>query len=550
MADKFQPWIEYLTKRAETNVTIGFPQLELLLGDAMPAGAWERSWWLNVVATPQARAWLQAGWRVTALDFGAKQVTFARRAIWHAPRRNGVHMATAESLAEDALDAGEMLVVAVHAEAAAGSHTNPNGNGVTAIDSGQGEDTEEFVIPADADLRVRDAATGAAATGDRDEAVAADAIDSLPPAAPTEGDGAGPASAPAGSISAPAPDPVNRMVLLAARPVGWPRPSDFELVARPLPEPGDGELLIRNIYMSVDPYMRGRMNAGPSYSPPFEIGEPLGGGAVGQVFRSRHTDFRAGDFVTGSAGWREYHLSDGRGLTRVDAGAAPLSAWLGILGMPGLTAYVGLLDIGQTKPGETVFVSGAAGAVGSVAGQIAKVIGCRVVGSAGSDAKVDFLKAIGFDAAINYKTADLPAALAAACPDGIDVYFDNVGGDHLQAALGLMQPFGRIAACGMISQYNNAEPAPGPNNLTAIVRQRLTMKGFIVSDHLDRAPAFQADMARWLREGSITGRETVVQGIDHAVEAFIGMLGGENLGKMLVQLAPLDAEGAAVQPGE
>ncbi len=332
--------------------------------------------------------------------------------------------------------------------------------------------------------------------------------------------------------------PMNREIRLAARPVGFPKPSDFELVESPTPEPGPNEVLVRTIYMSVDPYMRGRMNDVASYTPPFKIGEALQGGAVGRVERSNHPDFRPGDHVTGSAGWREYHLSDGTGLTRIDPDQAPLSAHLGVLGMPGMTAYVGLLDIGRPKAGETVFVSGAAGAVGSIVGQIARIKACRVVGSAGSDEKVSLLRdELGFDAAFNYKSADLERELSDACPDGIDIYFDNVGGDHLQAALNHMNAFGRIPACGMISQYNNATPVPGPNNLTAIVRGRLTMQGFIVSDHIDRRPAFLADMSGWLREGQIKHRETVVHGIEHAVDAFLGLLKGENTGKMLVQLA-------------
>lgn len=333
---------------------------------------------------------------------------------------------------------------------------------------------------------------------------------------------------------------VNREVHLVARPTGWPKPSDFALVETPVPEPGPGQVLVRNLYMSVDPYMRGRMNEGPSYAPPFALGNPMYGGAVGRVERSNHPDFQVGDYVSSQNGWREWFASDGAGLEKVDAAAAPLSAYLGVLGMPGLTAYVGLLDIGKARAGDTVFVSAAAGAVGSVAGQIAKITGCRVVGSAGSDEKVAWLRdELGFDAAFNYKTVDLERALDEACPDGIDVYFDNVGGDHLQAALNHMKVHGRIVACGMISQYNNERPVPGPNNLPRIVRQRLLLQGFIVSDHSDRLPAFRADMSAWLREGKVKNRETVREGIEHAVEAFLGMLHGDNIGKMLVRLAPV-----------
>jgi NADPH-dependent curcumin reductase CurA len=328
-----------------------------------------------------------------------------------------------------------------------------------------------------------------------------------------------------------------REIRLAARPNGLPQESNFELAESSLPEPADGEVLVRNLYMSVDPYMRGRMNDVQSYTPPFQLGRPLEGGAVGRVERSRNPDFREGDHVASNLGWREQFVSDGRGLGRIDPAVAPVSAYLGILGGTGLTAYVGLLDLGRPKPGETVFVSAAAGAVGSVVGQIAKLKGCRVVGSAGSQAKIDFLTELGFDAAINYREEELLTALTRHSPDGIDVYFDNVGGDHLQAALALMNPFGRIPACGMISQYNNTTPAPGPNNLTNIVRNRLTVQGFIISDHLDRRPAFLEDMGTWLSEGRVRNRETIVEGLEHAPQALIGLLQGENIGKMLVKLA-------------
>jgi NADPH-dependent curcumin reductase CurA len=322
----------------------------------------------------------------------------------------------------------------------------------------------------------------------------------------------------------------SREVRLAARPDGWPKPGDFELAEVSVPEPGDGQVLVRNLYMSVDPYMRGRMNPGPSYAPPYEIGAPMYGGALGRIEVSRHPGFTEGDHVTNQLGWRECFISDGSGLNKVEPAGVPLSAYLGVLGMPGLTAYVGILDIGQAKAGQIVFVSGAAGAVGSIAGQVARVIGCRVIGSAGSDEKVAWLRDdLGFDAAFNYKTTDLEA---------IELYFDNVGGDHLQAALNHLKPFGRIAACGSISQYNNATPAPGPNNLSWIVRHRLTMQGYIISDHAHRMPDFLRDMSGWLREGKVKNRETVVDGIEHAVDAFLGMMRGENMGKMVVRLAP------------
>jgi NADPH-dependent curcumin reductase CurA len=329
----------------------------------------------------------------------------------------------------------------------------------------------------------------------------------------------------------------SREIRLAARPNGEPRDSDFDLVETELPEPGDGQLLVRNLWMSVDPYMRGRMNDVKSYTPPFKLGEALEGGAIGRVERSNNPGFAAGDIVQHNLGWRDAFISDGRGLGKLDATLAPPQAYLGVLGGTGLTAYVGLLDIGKPQPGETVFVSAAAGAVGSIVGQIAKIAGCRVVGSAGSAAKVSWLlNDLGFDAAFDYH-GGVDDQLARACPDGIDIYFDNVGGDHLQAALALMNPFGRIPACGMISQYNNATPQPGPNNLTNIVRQRLTLRGFIISDHLDRRADFLRDMSGWLREGKVKSQETVVQGLENAPRAFMGLLHGENTGKMLVKLA-------------
>ena len=329
----------------------------------------------------------------------------------------------------------------------------------------------------------------------------------------------------------------SREVRLAARPVGFPKDSDFELIEVTLADPGAGELVVRNLWMSVDPYMRGRMNDVKSYTPPFALGEAMQGGAIGRVEASNNPQFKVGDYVQHGLGWREYFISNGQGLGKIDVSIASPEAYMSVLGGTGFTAYVGLLDLGQPKPGETVFVSAAAGAVGSIVGQIAKIKGCRVVGSAGSDEKVALLTGkLGFDAAFNYKTSDLEEALTRTCPDGIDVYFENVGGDHLQAALNHMNPFGRIPACGMISQYNNSEPMPGPNNLSTVVRQRLTIRGFILSDHAARRPAFLADMSQWLREGKVKSEETVVQGIDNAASAFMGLLRGENTGKMLVKL--------------
>ena len=333
---------------------------------------------------------------------------------------------------------------------------------------------------------------------------------------------------------------ISREIYLKRRPIGLPSETDFELVAVPVPEPGPGEVLVRNLYMSVDPYMRGRMADRASYVSPFQLGEPLEGGCVGQVVQSNGGKFAVGECVAGSKGWRECYLSDGSELSRFDPELAPISSYLGTVGMPGMTAYVGLLDIGRPKEGDTVFVSAAAGAVGSVACQIAKIKGCRVVGSAGSDEKVRWLlDEAGVDAAFNYKTAGaLSAELNEHCPNGIDIYFDNVGGAHLEAALAHMNMHGRVVLCGMISQYNATEPSPGPNNLLLAVARRLTLQGFIVSDHPDRRPQFLADMGEWIMEGRLKWRETIVEGIENASKAFVGLFQGENLGKMLVKIGP------------
>jgi NADPH-dependent curcumin reductase CurA len=286
--------------------------------------------------------------------------------------------------------------------------------------------------------------------------------------------------------------------------------------------------------------MRGRMYDRPSYVAPFQVGEPLDGGCVGKVVTSQHAAFRVGEHVLGRKGWREYYVSDGADLTTVDATQVPLQAYLGTLGMPGMTAYVGLLDLGKPRAGETVFVSAAAGAVGSVVCQIARLHGCRVVGSAGSAHKVGWLlDQAGIDAAFNYKEVDnLVSEVGRHCPRGIDVYFENVGGAHLEAALECMNPFGRIVLCGMISQYNATEPPPGPRNLAYAVRRRLTLQGFIVSDHLHRQPQFLADMRAWIAAGQLKWQETIVEGIEHAPQAFLGLFAGDNTGKMLVRLHP------------
>ena len=325
---------------------------------------------------------------------------------------------------------------------------------------------------------------------------------------------------------------------LRSRPHGIPTADNFALVNVELPAPSDGQVLVRNRYISVDPYMRGRMRDTRSYTPPFGLDEPLTGGAVGEVISSTSDQFAKGDFVLHMLGWREYALVEARGLTKVDPSLAPLQSYLGVLGMPGMTAYVGLLDIGKPQPGETVFVSGAAGAVGSEVCQIAKIQGCRVVGTAGSAAKTRWLEEVaGVDAAINYKeTSNLRRALNQACPDGIDVYFENVGGAHLEAAIQNMNNFGRIAVCGMISMYNATSAQPGPANLTLMIGRRLLMQGFIVSDHPKRRDDFLRDVSGWMREGKLKWEETILEGIARAPEAFIGLFQGENLGKMLVEV--------------
>jgi NADPH-dependent curcumin reductase CurA len=330
-----------------------------------------------------------------------------------------------------------------------------------------------------------------------------------------------------------------REIHLKSRPSGLPGPENFHLAERLLPEPADGELLVRTLWMSVDPYMRGRMTDRPSYIAPFQIGEPLEGDAISIVEQSRDERFKPGDHVKHFHGWRDRTIVDAAAAIRIDPSAAPLPAWLGPLGIPGLTAWAGLVHIARLKEGETVFVSAAAGAVGSMATQIANIKGARVVASVGSDDKARWVKdELGADAVINYKTAgDLTEALAKASPDGIDVYFDNVGGDHLDAALALANKFARFAICGMIAQYNDETPPSGPRNLTALIIKRITMQGYIILDHLDLVPEFNREMIGWLKDGKIKSRDTVVEGLENAPRAFIGLFSGENTGKMLVKLA-------------
>ncbi|WP_275560808.1 NADP-dependent oxidoreductase [Streptomyces sp. 5-6(2022)] len=330
--------------------------------------------------------------------------------------------------------------------------------------------------------------------------------------------------------------PTGREWHLVARPQGWPKPEDFALREAPVSQPGPGQALVRNLYMSVDPYMRGRMNDVKSYTPPFQLDRPMEGGAVGKVAASNAEGISVGDHILHFGGWREYATVDAKSAVTVDPEVAPLPAYLGVLGMPGLTAYAGLLEVASFKEGDAVFVSGAAGAVGSEVGQIAKLKGAsRVIGSAGSDEKVRvLLDEYGFDAAFNYKNGPVADQLKEAAPDGIDVYFDNVGGEHLEAAISRLKVHGRVTVCGMISQYNATEPTPAPRNLAMVIGKRLRIQGMLVGDHQHLQEQFFQEVGGWIREGKLHYRETVVKGVDNAVDAFLGMLRGENTGKMIV----------------
>jgi len=329
----------------------------------------------------------------------------------------------------------------------------------------------------------------------------------------------------------------SREIHLAARPQGWPTPADFRTVDTELAEPGPGEVLVRNTYLSVDPYMRGRMNDVKSYVPPFALDAVMDGGAVGEVVASGSDRLQVGDTVLHQAGWRTYALLSDRAARKVDVTQAPASAYLGALGMPGLTAYVGLTRIAEVREGDTVFISGAAGAVGSVAGQIAKQLGAaKVIGSAGTADKCAWLTELGFDVALNYKDAPIGRQLREHGP--VDVYFDNVGGDHLEAALDAFNDGGRAALCGAIVGYNTTERAPGPDNLANIITRGLTVKGFTIAAYLGLAPEFREHMIPWFSEGKIAYDETVVDGIDNAVDAFLDMMRGANTGKMVVRTAP------------
>jgi NADPH-dependent curcumin reductase CurA len=339
---------------------------------------------------------------------------------------------------------------------------------------------------------------------------------------------------------------VSREIHLKHRPFGMPTENDFELVEVDISDLKGGEFLVHNIWMSVDPYMRGRIRDTKSYIPPFQVGKPLEGGCIGQVIKSNNDRFKVGDYVLGNLGWREYWLSDGSGgdITKIDPNMAPIQWYLGILGLTGLTAYVDLLKIAQLADNSsndiTVFVSAAAGAVGSVACQIAMIKGCRVIGSVGSQEKVKWLlDQVRIDHAFNYKEVgenNISAELGKSCPNGIDIYFDNVGGKHLEAAFDNMRAFGRIVLCGMISQYNLTSTPTGPSNLFLAVTNRLKLQGFIVRDHYDILNEFYADMSKWIGEGKIKWKETVIEGIENAPKAFLSLFKGENIGKTLVKI--------------
>jgi len=334
----------------------------------------------------------------------------------------------------------------------------------------------------------------------------------------------------------------NTRILLASRPVGRPTADDFRIESAPVPVPEDGQVLLKVRYLSLDPYMRGRMSAAKSYAAPVEIGALMEGGTVAEVVESRNPAFRVGDIVLSHNGWQSYAVSDGRGLLRLDDWPAPVSTALGVLGMPGFTAYAGLLTIGQPKPGETVVVAAASGAVGSAVGQIARLKGARAVGIAGGAEKCAILRdEFGFDAAVDHRSPTFAEDLAAACPEGIDVYFENVGGTVWDGVFPLLNTFARIPVCGLIAQYNATGSFPGPDRLPVLMRdvltKSLTIRGFIQREFVDQRPAFLREMGEWVASGAVRHREDVVRGLENAPEAFIGLLEGKNVGKLVIELA-------------
>lgn len=336
---------------------------------------------------------------------------------------------------------------------------------------------------------------------------------------------------------------MNRQILLAARPQGEPKESDFRLVESPVPEPGPGQMLLRTLYLSLDPYMRGRMNAGPSYAAPVEIDGVMTGGTVNRVEASNLGEFPVGDIVEAYTGWQEFAISDGRGVRKLDRSLAPITTGLGVLGMPGMTAWTGLMNIGQPKAGETVVVAAASGAVGSVVGQLARIRGCRAIGIAGGERKCGFVvDELGFDACIDHRRTDFGEGLKAACPKGIDVYFENVGGAVFDAVLPLLNTFARVPVCGLIAQYNAMELPVGRDRVPMVMAQvlikRLTLRGFIVSDFANQQGDFLAEVGPMVKEGRIRYREDIVNGLENAPRTLIGLLRGQNFGKLLVQVTP------------
>ena len=335
---------------------------------------------------------------------------------------------------------------------------------------------------------------------------------------------------------------INRQIILVKRPSGKPQPDDFSLVDASVPVPEEGQVLCKTIYLSLDPYMRGRMNDSKSYADPVKINEVMTGGTVGQVLKSRSTNFQQGDIVYGYGGWQDYWASEGKALRKIDPELAPISTATGVLGMPGVTAYTGFLNIGQPKKGETVVVAAASGAVGSVVGQIAHIKGARAVGIAGSEEKCKFVtEEFGFDACVNHNSPDFAEALKNACPDGIDVYFENVSGKVFETVMPLLNDFARIPVCGLIALYNATELPPGPNLTPLLMRdilvKRLTFRGFIVWDYASQEKEALTELAKWIKEGKLHYREDIVDGLENAPEAFMGLLEGKNFGKLVVRVS-------------
>ncbi len=334
----------------------------------------------------------------------------------------------------------------------------------------------------------------------------------------------------------------NLQVVLASRPTGRPSHENFEIVRTPIPAPGEGQVLLRIRYLSLDPYMRGRMSAAKSYAAAVEIGQVMEGGTVGEVLESRHPDYKPGDVVLSHSGWQSYAVADAKALRKLDPNQAPVTAALGVLGMPGFTAYAGLLTIGRPKAGETVVVAAASGPVGATVGQIARIMGARAVGIAGGAEKCALVREeFGFAAAIDHRSPTFSEDLRAACPDGIDVYFENVGGAVWDAVFPLLNTFARIPVCGLIAQYNATGPFEGPDRLPILMRdvltKSLTIRGFIQREFTDQRPAFYRDMVEWIADGRVKYKEDIVQGLENAPEAFFGLLEGRNFGKLIVQVA-------------